>query len=54
VTDADPFNVTAADRVGKRIERVADQAKDVLDLDLFERADQNVRYSLGHLCLLLP
>jgi hypothetical protein len=53
VADADPFNVAAANRIGEWIERVADQSEDMLDSDLFERADQKVRYCLGHLRLLL-
>ena len=52
VADADPFDLAAANRVGERIERVADQPENVLDADLLEHADQNVRDCLGHLRLL--
>src|SRR5882672_475147 len=48
VADADPFDVAAANRIGERIERVADQSEDVLDADLFERANQNACYRLRH------
>jgi hypothetical protein len=46
VTDADPFDVAASDRVGERIKRVADQSEDVLDHDLFEHANQDACYGL--------
>ena len=52
VTDADPLDAAAPNRVGERIERVADQSENVLDPDLLEHADQYVRYRLGHLRLL--
>ena len=39
VANADPFNVAAANRIGKWIERVADQCENVLDSDLFEHAN---------------
>ena len=52
VADADPFDAAAANRVGERIERVADQAEDLLDPDLLEHADQDIRDCLGHLRLL--
>jgi len=48
VTDADPFYVAAANRVSQRIKRVANQCENVLDSDLFEHADQDVCYRLGH------
>ena len=54
VADADPFYVAAADRVGKRVERVADQSEDMPDPELLERVDENVRNRLGQLCLLFP
>src|SRR5580700_3703663 len=54
VADADPFYIAAADRVGERVERVADQSEDMLDPELLERADENVRNRLRHLCLLFP
>jgi hypothetical protein len=46
VPDTDPFDPAATHRVGKRIERVADQAENVLDTDLFDRAHENVRNCL--------
>src|SRR5713226_2185058 len=52
VADADPFDVAAANRIGERIERVADQSEDVLDPDLFEHANQDACYRLGHRRLL--
>ena len=53
VADADPFDIAAADRVGERIERVADQCENMLDSNLLEHADQDVRDCPGHMCLLL-
>ena len=41
MADADPLDVAAANRVGERIKRVADQSEDVLDPDLFEHANQD-------------
>jgi hypothetical protein len=52
VADADPLNLAAANRVGERIERIADEAEDMLNSDLFEHTDQNVCYRLRHLRLL--
>ena len=52
VAHADPFDLAAAHRIGKRIEEVADQGEDLADPDLFERADEDVRDSFGHLDLL--
>src|SRR5260370_909531 len=52
VADADPRDVAAANRIGERIERVADQSEDVLDPDLFKHANQDACYRLGHLRLL--
>jgi hypothetical protein len=53
MTHANPFNLAAAYRISKGIERVADQSKNMFDADLFEHADQSVRYGLGHLHLQL-
>jgi hypothetical protein len=39
VTNTDPCNVAAANGIGERIERVADQSEDVLDPDLLECAN---------------
>jgi hypothetical protein len=52
MADTDPLYLAAANRVGERIERIADEAEDMLDPDLFEHADQDVCYRLGHLRLL--
>src|SRR5580658_4034868 len=52
VADPDPFDLAPSHRVGERIERVADQAEDMLDPDLLEPADQNVGNRLGHRPLL--
>ena len=52
VADADPLNLAAADRVGERIERIADEAEDMLNSDPFEHADQRGCYRVGHLRLL--
>ena len=43
MTDADPFDLAAPDRVGERIERVADQSEDMFDADLLEHANQKFR-----------
>ena len=51
MADADPFDVAAANGVGERIQRVADQSENVLDPDLLERADQDIRNRPGHRCL---
>jgi hypothetical protein len=37
--DADPLNATSANRIGERIERVSDQAEDVLDANLLKHID---------------
>jgi len=52
MADTDPFNIAAADRIGERIERVADQCENMLDPNLLEHANQDVRDCLGHRCLL--
>ena len=48
VADADPFDVAASNRVGERIERIADQAEDLPDADLLERSDQHIRNRSRH------
>jgi hypothetical protein len=45
---ANPFDLAPAYRISERIERVADQSKNVFDADLLEHTDQNVRHGLGH------
>src|SRR5262245_11967099 len=49
---ADPFYLAAANRVSQWIEGIADQAEDLPNPDLFERADQDVCYHFSHLSLL--
>jgi hypothetical protein len=39
MADFDPFDFASSDRVGERIQRVADQSEYLLDPDLFEDAD---------------
>jgi hypothetical protein len=48
MTNAEPFDMTSSDRVGKWIQRVADQSEYLLDPDLLEHADQDVRNRLRH------
>src|SRR5215831_12522391 len=51
--DADPlYLLAAANRVAERVEGIADQAEDLPNSDLFEHADEDVRYHLSHLSLL--
>src|SRR5262245_50570625 len=47
--NADPFYRAAANRVAERIERITDETEDLPNPDLFEHADQDVRYHLSHL-----
>jgi hypothetical protein len=44
--DPDPFDLASPDRIGQRIEGIADQPEHLLDADLFERADQLTRNRL--------
>src|SRR6202050_1722312 len=53
MANADPFNVAAADGVGERIERVADQSENVPDTDLLQSFHQYVGHSVCHRCLTL-
>ena len=48
----DPLYFAAANRVGERIEGIADKPEDVPDPDLFQHSDQDVCYRLDHLRLL--
>ncbi len=49
VADADPFDLAAApNRIGQRIERVADQAEDLRDADPLKHLDQEIRYRICH------
>jgi len=52
MANTDPLNIAAADRIGERIERVADQCENMLDPNLLEHANQDIRDRLGHRCLL--
>jgi hypothetical protein len=40
MTDADPLDLASPNRVSERVERVANQTKDLSHADLFEHADQ--------------
>jgi hypothetical protein len=40
MADADPLDLASPDRIGQRIQGIADQSENVLDADLFKRADQ--------------
>jgi hypothetical protein len=48
MTDADPLDLGSPDRVGERVQGVADQSKYLPDPNLFEHTDQNVCNRLGH------
>jgi hypothetical protein len=50
--DSDPLYLAAANRIAQRVEGIADQAEDLPNSDLFQHADQDVRYHLSHLSLL--
>src|SRR5262245_27897503 len=50
--DVDPFDLAAANRIAQWVERVPDQAEDLLDPDLFKHGDQSIRHHLRHLSLL--
>jgi hypothetical protein len=52
MADTNPFNIGAADRIGERIERVANQCENMLDPNLLKHANHDVRDRLGHRCLL--
>jgi hypothetical protein len=53
MANADPLDRLApANRVAQRVQGIADQAEDLPHSDLFEHADKDVRYHLGHLSLL--
>ena len=51
MANANPFDGRAAQGIGQRIERVADQSENLLDADALERADQGVRDRLSHASL---
>jgi len=46
MTDTNPFDIASTERVGERIQRVADQSKYLLDPGLFEHTDQDFRNRL--------
>src|SRR5262249_62265845 len=50
--NADPFYLAAANRVAQRVQRIADQAEDLPNADLFQHGDEDVRYHLSHWSLL--
>jgi len=52
VANADPLDIAVADGIGKRIERVANEAEYLLDANLFEHVDQSPGHCLCHLRLL--
>ena len=51
MTDANPFDAASSNRVGERIQGVADQREYMLDPDLLEHADEEIRNGLRHLPL---
>ena len=51
VSDSDPLDVASADRIGERVERVADQSEDMLDANPLQHIDQNICDCLRHLQL---
>jgi hypothetical protein len=51
VTNTNPLNPGPAHRVGKRIQRVANQPEYVPHADAFERIDQKLCHRLRHLDL---
>src|SRR6267378_2180433 len=53
MTHADPFDAASTDRVRDRIQGVADQPEKMLDADLLEHANQDIRNRLRHFRLLL-
>jgi hypothetical protein len=46
MADTDPFDVASANGIGKRIQGVTDQPEYMLDPDLFEHTDQDIRNCL--------
>jgi len=52
MANADPLDLAAANRVGQRVQRVANQGKYLLYADLLERADKLVCDCFGHIRLL--
>jgi hypothetical protein len=52
MADTDPLYLAAANRVGERIERIADEAEDMLDADLLKRSNHHVRNGSRHSRLL--
>jgi hypothetical protein len=51
MTDADPFDSASSNRVGERIQGVADQCEYMLDPDLLKHTHQEIRNRLCHLPL---
>ena len=53
MADANPlYRLASANRVAQGVKRIADQAEDMPNSDLFEHADKHVRHHLSHLSLL--
>jgi len=48
VTHTDPFDAASADCVRQWVQGVTDQCEDLLDTDLLEHADQDIRYCFSH------
>ena len=43
VADPHPFDEAAPNRIGERIERIADETEDMPDADLLKRSNQHIR-----------
>jgi hypothetical protein len=48
MANANPFDCGASHGIGQRIERVADQSKNLLDADVLKHTDQRIRDCLSH------
>jgi hypothetical protein len=48
MANTNPFDGGASHGIGQRIERVADQGKNLLDTDALKHTDQRLRDCLGH------
>lgn len=48
MTHANPFDITSSHRIGKRIQRVADESEYVFDAHSSERSNQDLSYRFGH------
>jgi hypothetical protein len=52
MANPNPFDGGASHGIGQRIERVADQSKNLLDADALKHTDQRLRDCLSHVSLL--